>query len=139
MLIYVGSGILNSMEYVDFEAEVFAALRAIPARFRDKISNVAFIVETEARRLSRGERPIRVGGILLGLYQGIPLGQRGPGYSGVLPDKITIFQDAIEAVGQGDPERIRQIIRHTVWHEIGHYFGMSEAEVQRWERTQGRR
>ncbi len=116
-----------------------ASIAELPSRFRNKIENVAFVVETHARRMSRGEQPIQVRGVLLGLYQGVPYGRRNQGYSGVLPDKITIFQDAIELVGQNDPQQIREIIRHTVWHEIGHYFGMNESEVRDWERRRGRR
>lgn len=126
-------------DVVDFEAEVQQALADIPVRFRKKIENVVFVVETQTRRASRGERPIRVRGLLLGLYQGIPYGHRGPAYSGVLPDKITIFQDAISIAAGNRPDQVRTIIRHTVWHEVGHYFGMNERQVQQWERTRGRR
>lgn len=121
------------MDESTFEALVHEAIAMIPPRFRDKLENVAFVVEMHHRRAERGERPIRTRGLLLGLYQGVPYGRRGPSYSGVLPDKITIFQDAIETLAGGDPDRVRTVVRETVWHEVGHYFGMDEAEVRRWE------
>lgn len=123
----------------EFEAAVHEAIALVPARFRDKLENVAFVVESQARPGRRGEEPIVESGQLLGLYQGVSYGHRGPWYSGVLPDKITLFQANIEAVGHGDPVRVRRVVRDTVWHEIGHYFGMSEAEVRSWEKNRRQR
>lgn len=125
------------MELTEFEHLVQNAIERIPARFRSKMDNVAFIVESNQRPARPPEIAIRHGGRLLGLYQGVPYGHRGPWYSGVLPDKITLFQDTIEAVANGDPARIQKIVQDTVAHEIAHYFGMSEKQVQQWERRKG--
>lgn len=122
------------MELEEFEDLVRQAITSVPERFRQRLENVAFVVEHYARRPDRREQPILERGVLLGLYQGVPYGQRGPWYSGVLPDKITIFQDTIEAVAGGDPTRIAKVVTNTVHHEIGHYFGMNESEVRSWER-----
>lgn len=108
----------------EFEAIIHDAILAVPAHIRKRMENVAFVV---------GQTPTGRPKHLLGLYQGIPLVHRGAGYSGVLPDKITIFQDALEEQANGDERELRRMIRDTVWHEIGHYFGFSEQKVRQWE------
>ncbi len=117
----------------EFEELVRQAINAIPPKVGAKLDNVAFVVEN-GRPLRRGEFGIRGGGLLLGLYQGVPLGSRGPNYSFALPDKITIFQDAIETVSGSDPEKIKAQVFDTVHHEIAHYLGLTEAEVRKWEK-----
>lgn len=117
----------------DFEDLIRQAINAIPPTVGKKLDNVAFVVENR-RRPRPGEYGIQGGGLLLGLYQGVPLGNRGPNYTFALPDKITIFQDAIELIAGDDPDRIRQQVFDTVHHEIGHYLGLNEQQVRRWER-----
>lgn len=109
------------MTLEEFEQAITAAINLVPKHIRARLENVAFVVDDTQL------------GNLLGLYHGIPLTRRGQGYSGVLPDKITIYQRTIEAAAGDDPARIRQIVTDTVHHEIGHYFGFSESEVRRWE------
>ncbi len=95
----------------------------VPAHIRRRIENVAFVVnDTQLTNL-------------LGLYSGIPLTKRGQGYTGVLPDKITIFQRSIEASVGDDPEKIKKLTIEVVHHEIGHYFGFDEVKVRTWERN----
>jgi len=62
----------------------------------------------------------------------VPQLERGANYSAVLPDKITIFQDPIEALAR-DEEDIKEMVKNTVWHEIAHHFGMDEARVRQAE------
>lgn len=109
------------------------AIKSIPERFRAKISNVAFLVEHGERSPTGDERVILHAGQLLGLYQGIALPHRSEHYHMALPDRITIFQQPIEELANGDPDRMRQIVKETVQHELAHYFGMSEREVRQWE------
>lgn len=109
----------------------------VPAPVRQRIENVAFVIEDTPRRARQQEQEIQAHGILLGLYEGVPLPDRSAYYSGVLPDKITIFKDAIEAVAGSDLKLQRQQVHEVVFHEIGHYLGMDERTVRRWE--QGRR
>ena len=71
---------------------------------------------------------------LLGLYEGIPLPQRGMGYAGVLPDRITLFRANIERAARGNPERLREIVAHTVVHEIAHHFGISDDRLREIDR-----
>jgi len=102
-----------------FEALVREALDELPDEIRDLMSNVAVTVEDEP---PPGES-------LLGLYQGIPWGERGPYYAGVLPDKITLYRLPLERVSGGDPERLRRQVRRTVLHEIAHHFGISDERL----------
>jgi predicted Zn-dependent protease with MMP-like domain len=102
-----------------FDQLVDEALDALPDDIRAQMSNVAVTVEDEP---PPGEH-------LLGLYQGVPLGHRGPYYAGALPDKITIYRGPIERMCGGDPERLRRQVRRTVFHEIAHHFGISDERL----------
>jgi len=111
------------MHLEEFEQVINEAIAMIPPHIRARLENVAFVIDDQQL------------GNLLGLYNGIPLPKRGPNYSGVLPDKITIFQRTIEATSGNDDERIRKLTTEVVHHEIGHYFGFSEHKVRQWERN----
>ncbi|MFA5030488.1 MAG: metallopeptidase family protein [Patescibacteria group bacterium] len=122
------------MEIQEFEQVVEDAIFAIPKKIRDRIVNVAFVVEDNSRAARKTEHEVRSRGMLLGLYQGVPLGKRGPYYSGVLPDKITIFKTAIEQVARDDVQAIKTLIQEVVHHEVAHFLGMNEREVRVWEK-----
>jgi len=122
------------MKRDQFEKYIHEAIEVVPERIREKILNLVFIIEDDPRSARDTERSITSRGILLGLYQGIPLPSRGMNYSGVLPDKITLFQQAIEEVAGDDPGNVRKLVHEVVHHEIAHYFSMNEAEVRAWER-----
>ena len=68
--------------------------------------------------------------MLLGLYEGIPKTKRGAGYFGVLPDKITIFQQPIEELAGHDEKKLKKLIYEVVWHEVGHHLGFDEKEIR---------
>jgi predicted Zn-dependent protease with MMP-like domain len=102
-----------------FDQLVSDALDELPEDIRSLMTNVAVTVEDEP---PPGER-------LLGLYQGVPWGKRGPYYAGALPDKITIYRGPIERMSAGDPERLRSQVRRTVFHEIAHHFGISDQRL----------
>ena len=105
------------------------ALASLPAALREKIDNVEIrVVRAPTRRQSRGPGG-EPGGALYGLYEGIPYGQRGPDYQMELPDRITLFRDAIERSGGTRKERVR-CIQETVLHEIGHYFGLDDDALE---------
>ena len=118
------------MRKEEFEKIVKEGIAQIPDKFLKKLDNVDIVVEDQPsvyqlRKLkSRGLR-------LFGLYQGVPQTKRCH-YGQVLPDKISIFQKAIEEVAQSE-EEIKSIVKNTVWHEIAHHFGMSESEVRKAE------
>ena len=104
----------------EFEALVATALDEIPAELGREIDNVAVVVEDWPPPGSR----------LLGLYEGVPLTKRGPmGYSGVMPDRITIFRGPLCARARDATDLAAQV-RVTVLHEVGHYFGMTDERLR---------
>lgn len=119
----------------EFEALVALGIDEIPERFLRRLSNVAIVIADEPTPEQREKNHLGHDWTLFGLYEGIPLTERGEQYGGlVLPDKITIFKLPILAHAQGDKQEVLKIIRETVWHEIAHYFGMSEEDVERREK-----
>lgn len=104
---------------MDFDQTVQEALDSLPVELRDRMSNVELVVEDEPPP----------GQPLLGLYQGVPLTRRGSGYSGALPDKITIYRGPLERLYGHDPELLRGQIRHVVLHEVAHHFGISDERL----------
>ncbi len=112
-----------------FTALVEEALREIPRRFRDAMKNVAVVVEDEPSRDLLDDLEMEPGDTLFGLYHGTPLTEREATYGNSLPDRISIYQLPIEEACE-DEEDIRQCVAETVIHEFGHYFGLSEEEIQ---------
>jgi predicted Zn-dependent protease with MMP-like domain len=112
-----------------FERLVEEALRDIPARFRREMKNVAVVVEDEPSAEILEDLEVEPGDTLFGLYQGTPLPERTWGFGNALPDRISIYQRPIEEECQDD-EEIRDCVAETVIHEFGHYFGMSEEEIE---------
>jgi predicted Zn-dependent protease with MMP-like domain len=115
-----------------FTGLVEDALKMIPKRFRKAMRNVAVVVEDEPPQDLLDEMEIGPDDTLLGLYHGTPLTQRGWGHGNNLPDRISIYQGPIEDACESDDE-IRDCVAETVIHEFGHYFGMSEEEIERIE------
>jgi predicted Zn-dependent protease with MMP-like domain len=105
------------------------ALQEIPRRFRDAMANVAVVVEEEPPSHVLDDMDIGPDDTLFGLYQGTPLPERGWGYGNTLPDRISIYQFPIEDAC-ADEDEIRDCVAETVIHEFGHYFGMSEEEIE---------
>lgn len=101
----------------------------MPQHIREKMDNAAVVIEDapSPEQLKKGGTV--AGSTLLGLYEGVPRTRRGPGYTLVLPDKITIFKKSIEQIAR-TPEEIKEQVRQTVWHEIAHHFGFSEKGIQ---------
>ena len=110
-----------------FNELVEEALREIPRSFRNAMKNVAVIVEEQPSAELLAE--MEVDDTLFGLYQGTPLPERSWGYGNTLPDRISIFQIPIEEACEDDDE-IRDCVAETVIHEFGHYFGMSEEQIE---------
>ena len=112
-----------------FSRLVEEALRDIPARFRAAMTNVAVVVEDVPPAHILEEMEIGPEDTLFGLYQGTPLPERSWSYGNTLPDRISIYQLPIEDACEDDDE-IRECVAETVIHEFGHYFGMSEEEIE---------
>ena len=117
------------MRRESFERLVEDALRDIPARFRRAIQNVAVVVEDEPSVELLTDLEVAPGDTLFGLYQGTPLPERGWSYGNALPDRISIYQRPIEEACPDD-EAVRGCVAETIIHELGHYFGMSEEEIE---------
>lgn len=111
----------------EFQELVDKAVTSLPDQFKSALSNVEIVVEVWPKRSDLAE--LKVHGWLFGLYRGIPQTRRGH-YNAALPDKIIIFAGPILSVFGTDPEVVRQQVRKTVLHEIGHHFGMSEDQIQ---------
>jgi predicted Zn-dependent protease with MMP-like domain len=114
----------------EFEKLVETALGTIPQRFRNAIRNMAIVVEEEPSEDLLDDLGIDPPDTLLGLYQGTPLPERGATHGNNLPDVVTLFQGPIEDEAEGDPEQIVYEIGDTLIHELGHYFGLSEEEIE---------
>ncbi|MEJ2750781.1 MAG: metallopeptidase family protein [Anaerolineae bacterium] len=113
-----------------FEALVDEALASLPTFFQEKMDNVAVFVRTWPTQDDLRRAGVPPGHTLLGLYSGIPLTRRTSAYNLVAPDNITLFQGPIEAVSRGELSRIREQVRHTVIHELAHYFGISDDRLR---------
>jgi predicted Zn-dependent protease with MMP-like domain len=112
-----------------FEALVQLALRRIPGRFRREMQNLAIVVERAPTRERLAEVGVTPPDTLYGLYEGIPLPERTSGMAVEHPDRITLFSGPIlaDAVDIDDAEII---VAETLIHECGHYFGLSEDEIE---------
>lgn len=106
------------------------ALETIPRRFRRAIRNVAVVVEDEPSPELLAEMGLAPPDTLFGLYQGTPLPERPWDDGNRLPDRIVIFQRPIEEACGDDEDEIVATIGETVIHEFGHYFGLSEEEIE---------
>ena len=108
-------------------------IAAIPPLYQNHLQNVAFIVEdfpTQEQRIKLNLYPNET---LFGLYEGVPLPQRN-GSVKLLPDKITIFKKPMEAFAP-DLEGVREQVRHTIWHEVAHYYGLDHKRIHELDGT----
>ena len=132
-------GLSNGVKREDFEKMIARAIASLPENIRRKIENLAFVVEEDSSPKS-----------LLGLYQGIPKNTWGRGFVSRLPDKITIFKKPIKKNAFSEKEiypvksceagatksqfnRVENLVKKVVYHEITHYLGFDEKEVRKWE------
>ena len=117
----------------EFEKLVNEGISSIPEKFLKRLENIDIVIEERPTNDQLKKVNIQNPFCLFGLYEGIPKTKRGSSYGMVLPDKITIFKDAIERSARNE-EEIKEIVKNTVWHEIAHHFGMNEKEVREKER-----
>jgi len=113
-----------------FEKLVREAVELLPQELKNKLENVAFIVEEESPPWPEEEE--ENGQELLGLYHGISQRDRGFWYGNVLPDRIIIYRRPLERISTSS-ENLKENIRQTVFHEVGHYFGFDEDNLRRFE------
>src|SRR4051812_21739400 len=117
------------MRRADFERHVAEALGRIPKRFRHAMRNIAIVVEDEPGTELLRDLEIQPPDTLFGLYQGTPLTERRWDYGNALPDRILLFQGPHEREAEDEDDLIVSIAE-TLIHEIGHYFGLSEDEIE---------
>jgi predicted Zn-dependent protease with MMP-like domain len=118
----------HRLSRLEFERLVERALRKLPRKFREKVKNVAVVVEDWADDETLSEMGIEPPDTLYGLYRGVDLTRRDSSYGNVLPDTITIYQGPIEEDCLTREEMI-EVVRDTVMHELGHYFGLDDDEL----------
>ncbi len=118
---------MPSVDIQQFEQLVKQAVDAIPQKFKTKMNNVNFFVEDFPNAEQISKMRLRHKYSLLGLYEGVPIGKRGS-YP-ALPDSITIFRIPLLSIST-DLKDLEQKVKDTVWHEVGHHFGMNEFEVR---------
>jgi predicted Zn-dependent protease with MMP-like domain len=112
----------------EFDQLITRAMDELPQKYIEGLENVAIVQADEPTEEQKVKMKLGSHSLLLGLYEGIPLTQRGSGYSFVLPDKITLFKHSILAVTHNEVELFEQIKR-TLWHEIAHYYGLNHHRI----------
>ncbi|MBI2848667.1 MAG: metallopeptidase family protein [Chloroflexi bacterium] len=105
------------------------ALRRLPRHIRDRLVNVAVVVEEEPSQAQRTEMGLGPEDTIFGLYSGIPLTERTAEYGLVVPDRIIIFRRPLQQWCRSEAELMEEV-RRTVIHEVGHYFGLGEEALE---------
>jgi predicted Zn-dependent protease with MMP-like domain len=117
----------------EFEKLIATAIDELPPKFGERMNNVAVVYADDPTPEQRVKLQLRGYQTLFGLYEGIPLTQRGIAYNMVLPDKITIFKNPIAAVSHDLPS-LRDQVKHTLWHEVAHHFGLDHDRIHELDR-----
>ncbi len=118
------------LEQKEFEKIVAWAIDAIPEKYGKLMNNVAFVVEDEPTPEQRQKLHLSGGQTLFGLYEGVTRPHRSGSYSLALPDKITVFKNPLEA-SSNSVEELKERVRHTVWHEVAHHFGLGHNQIHK--------
>ncbi len=116
----------------DFQRLINQALETLPGEHVKNIANVAILYEEDPTDEQRQQLLLRHDQTLLGLYEGTPLSQR-QGMTRILPDKITLFKGPLSRRAN-DEVVLQEDIRHTLWHEIGHYYGLNHQRISELEK-----
>ena len=113
----------------EFSELIADALDQLPEKYTSKLQNVLVTYEDEPSPEQREKLKLACNQSLFGLYEGIPLTKRGNGFSGQLPDKITLFKLPLFYYAGGENIKFQAQIKHTLWHEIAHYFGLDHQQI----------
>lgn len=122
---------INDEQFADMIGQ---AMDELPEQYITGLKNVAVTYEDEPTPAQREKLKLNCHQTLYGLYEGIPLTKRGAGYNLVLPDKITIFKLPMLHASH-DIAALKFQIKHTLWHEIAHYFGLDHDRIHELERN----
>ena len=117
------------MDSLKFEQLVIRAIESLPDEFHERLDNIDIIVADRPSPEQMKTLDRKHGETLLGLYEGVPITHRHLGYGMVVPDKITIFQKAIESICRSETEMVSEI-RRVVLHEIAHHFGIGDDRLK---------
>jgi predicted Zn-dependent protease with MMP-like domain len=116
----------------DFAKLVESGIDAIPSLYQSRLENVAFIIEDDPSESQRMQLKLYPNETLFGLYEGVPLPSRG-GMTKLLPDKITVFKNPA-LIFSRNLDELKEHIRHTIWHEVAHYYGLDHKRIHELER-----
>lgn len=122
----------------EFSKLIGEALDELPEKYTSKLENVLITYEDTPTAEQHSKLGLSCNQSLCGLYEGIPLTQRGNGFSGQLPDKITLFKLPLFNFANGDEQKFKAQIKHTLWHEVAHYFGLNHDHIHELEETNTR-
>lgn len=114
----------------EIETLALAALARLPDAFRVHLDEVAVLVEDFADEETLAAMGIADPFELTGIYEGVPVGERHSAPSGTMPDRIRLFRQPIldEWIARGD-ETLEHLVAHVLIHEVGHHFGLSDADI----------
>jgi len=113
----------------EFNVLIAGAMDDLPPERIKGLDNVAITYADEPTPEQMEKLKLRGDGLLLGLYEGIPLTKRGAGYNLVLPDKITLFKLPLAQISRGFDD-FKEQIKHTLWHEIAHFYGLNHDDIR---------
>jgi predicted Zn-dependent protease with MMP-like domain len=119
---------MNDISDQDYEQLINESMDELPQQYITGLKNVAVTYEDEPTPEQRERLKLTCHQTLYGLYEGIPLTKRGNGYSFVLPDKITLFKKPM-LYSSSDINELKTHVKHTLWHEIAHYYGLDHDRI----------
>ena len=122
---------MHNISDEQFQELIDKAFDSLPKEHRDRVQNVAILAAEEPSAEQRRIAKLRANETLLGLYEGVPLAQR-QGRTSLYPDRITLFKQPL-LMAAADEGSLYNAIRHTLWHEIAHYYGLNHAEIHKLE------
>lgn len=111
-----------------FDKLITKAMNELPQEYIRGLQNVAIVMADEPSSNQRKKIGVTRNNLLLGLYEGIPLTQRGASYNLVLPDKITLFKNPLMELSKNENDLLNNIKR-TLWHEIAHFYGLNHDRI----------
>lgn len=125
---------MHAIDDEKFAKLISRAIDEMPERYVEFLDNIVITYADSPDKYQTAKLQLRGDSLLLGLYEGIPLPQRGAGYNLVLPDKITLFKRPLMAVSHDD-ESFYKNVKHTLWHEMAHFYGLDHGQIREIERN----
>jgi predicted Zn-dependent protease with MMP-like domain len=119
----------GKLTHEEFERIVRETIEGLPAKFKQALDERNIVIAVKDIP-DAADPPAFMGGGVLGFYHGVPLRRRGATGYGLWPDRIVIYKSLIERYASA-PSEIKALLRRVVLHEIGHFFGLSDAELRR--------